>query len=226
MKLYMHPVSTTSRPILLLIAEYKLDIEPVVVDLFAGEHMGQDYAGKNPNMLVPLIEDGDFRLSECSAILKYLADRFELPCYPADLEQRAKVNECMDWFNTQFSREYGYGLVYPQLFPHHHRENEDVQKATIAWGKERAERWLTILDRDIIGAEKPYLCGDDITIADFFAAGHVTLGELARCNFSAYPNVCRWLGNMKQLESWDSVHQEFYGLAEQLKDKPFEAIGA
>ena len=37
MKLYMHPVSMTSRPVRLLIAENKIPVDEVTVDLFTGE---------------------------------------------------------------------------------------------------------------------------------------------------------------------------------------------
>jgi glutathione S-transferase len=69
MKLYYHPASTTSRPLMLYVAETGLAMEMQVVDLFTGEHMQQAYSALNPNQLVPLLEDGDFRLSESSAIL-------------------------------------------------------------------------------------------------------------------------------------------------------------
>jgi glutathione S-transferase len=222
----MHPLSTTSRPVRLLIAENDLVVEEQLIDLMTGEHTQGEFAGVNPNKLVPVLEDGDFRLSESSAILKYLADKFDLPSYPKDLQKRARVNERMDWFNTQFSRDFGYGLNYPQLFPHQKRSSDEVQKATIAWGKERAEVWLEVLDKHLIGTNQKYLCGDEITIADYFGAGLITLGELTRCNFSAYPNVSRWLANMKKLKSWNTINEALNGLAEQLKDQPFEAIGA
>ena len=38
MKLYMHPVSMTSRPVRLFIAENNIPVEEQVVDLFTGEH--------------------------------------------------------------------------------------------------------------------------------------------------------------------------------------------
>ena len=38
MKLYMHPVSMTSRPVRLFIAENNIPVEEVTVDLFTGEH--------------------------------------------------------------------------------------------------------------------------------------------------------------------------------------------
>jgi glutathione S-transferase len=224
MKLYMHPISMTSRPVRLFIAENRIDAEEQVVDLMTGEHYKEPYASINPNRLVPMLEDGDFRLTESSAILKYLADKIGSPAYPKDLKQRAKVNEVMDWLNTQFYRDWGYGLAYPQLFPHHKRRSDEAHEGAIEWGQKNAENWLKILNDHWLGPNKQYLCGDQITIADYFGAGLVTLGELIRCDFAKYPNVQRWLDNMKKLPNWNKVNEAFYGLRDALKDKPFKAI--
>ena len=43
----------------------------------------------DPNWMVPMLEDGDLRLTESSVILKYLADKYYLPSYPKDLKKRA-----------------------------------------------------------------------------------------------------------------------------------------
>ena len=224
MKLYMHPVSMTSRPVRLFIAESGIDVDEQLVDLMAGEHYEEPFTAINPNRLVPVLEDGDFRLTESSAILKYLADKIDSPAYPKDLRERAKVNEMMDWFNTNFYRDYAYGWIYPQLFPHHRRPSDEVHRATIAWGKERAKGWLQILNDHWLGPNKPYLCGERITIADHFGVCLLTLGEVIRCDFSAYPNIQRWLANMKRLPSWPKVNEALYGYAEAVKDQTFDAI--
>ena len=221
MKLYMHPVSVTSRPIRLFAAEEGIALDEVLVDLMTGEHLKEPYGAINPNRLVPVLEDGDFRLTESSAILKYLADKTGSAAYPKDLQQRARVNEVMDWFNTNFYRDYGYGMIYPQIFPHHRRPSDEVQSGTIAWSCDRVRTWLGILDRHILGPDRPYLCGDRITIADYFGASLLTLGEVVRCDFSGYPNVQRWLGNMKRLRSWPEVNEALYGFRDAVKDQPF-----
>jgi glutathione S-transferase len=105
MKLYMHPVSMTSRPVRLFAADSGIALEEEVVDLLTGAHMQAPYSDINPNCLVPMLEDGDLKLTESSAILKYLADKIGSPAYPKDLKARAKVNEIMDWINTNFYRD-------------------------------------------------------------------------------------------------------------------------
>jgi glutathione S-transferase len=224
MKIYAHPASTTSRIVMLFAAEEAPEIEFQIVDLFTGEHLQPPYAAINPNCLVPVLEDGGFRLTESSTILKYLADVKNSPSYPKDLRERARVNEMMDWFNTNFYRDFAYGLVYPQTFPHHRRPSAEVQAGTLAWGKERSQAWLKILDEHLIGPDKRYLCGAKLTIADYLGAEMVGLGDLIRCNLAAYPNVTRWMRNMKDLRSWSKVNEVFNGFAGSLKETPFVAI--
>jgi glutathione S-transferase len=145
---------------------------------------------------VPLLVDGDLKLTEGSAILKYIAEKYQLSSYPADLKKRAKINEVMDWLNTGFYRDFGYNLVYSQLFPHHKRRSDEAHAGTIAWGKEGSKKWLQLLNDHWIGPTNQYLCGNEITIADYFGACMVTIGDLVGCDLSAYPNVQRWLANM------------------------------
>jgi glutathione S-transferase len=171
-----------------------------------------------------MLEDGDLRLTESSAILKYLADKIGSPAYPKDLKQRAKVNEVMDWLNTNFYREWGYNLCYPQLFPNLKRRSEEAQAATLEFGKENAKRWLKVLDEYWLGRKKTYLCGDQITIADYFGAGLVSLGEVIGVDFSPYPNVKRWLDRLKKLPNWDKVNQAFYGLVQSVKGQKFVTL--
>jgi glutathione S-transferase len=224
MKLYFHPVSTVSRPVVQFCLDAGIDYEPVVVDLMTGEHLGEAYTKRNPNGQVPTLEDGDFRLTESSAILKYLAEKAGSSAYPRDLKKRARINELMDWFNTGFYRDYGYNLVYPQLFPHHKRPSDEAQQATLAWGKQRAEASLKILNDSYLGDGRKFLCGDEPTIADYFGASLVTSGELCGNTFASYPHVERWLGAMKKLPSWDKANEVFNGFKASLKDKAFVKI--
>ena len=224
MKLYTHPVSTACRPVMQFIADNDIACDMEVVDILKGAHYDAAYSSKNPNRLVPMLEDGDFRLTESAAILRYLAEKTGSPAYPKDLEQRARVNEAMDWFKSNFYKDWGYGLVYPQLFPHHKRARDDVQTATIEWGRDRAKTWLELLDNHWIGPNKQYLCGNELTIADYFGVCLLSLGEVVRSDLAKYPNIQRWITNMKKLKSWAKVNEPLYGLAGAVKEMQFVAI--
>lgn len=218
MKLYMHPVSTGARPVVMLIEEKGLPVETEVIDLMTGQQYQEPYASKNPNCRVPLLEDGDFLLTQSSAILKYLAEKFDLPEYPRDLHARARVNEAMDWFMTDFYPEWG-SMIYPQILPHHARQDAVIQAGTLAWGKDKSSRWLQILNDSWIGANKAYLCGGEITIADYCASGIITLGEVVGCSFAGYPNISRWISNVKKLSSYGAVNGIFDGWAASVPEK-------
>ncbi|OGA04930.1 MAG: glutathione S-transferase [Betaproteobacteria bacterium RIFCSPLOWO2_02_FULL_62_17] len=224
MLLYYHPASTTCRMIMMFAAEQGIDLDYKLVDLFTGEHFKPDFAAINPNCLVPVLEDGNFRLTESAAILRYLADKTHSAAYPNDLKQRARVNEMMDWFNANFYRDFGYGLVYSQTFPQHKRPSEEIQAGTVAWGKQKAQGWLKILDEHLLGPNKPFVCGENITLADYLGVEMVAVGDLIGCRYSEYPNVERWLKRMKSLKSWPKVHEAIDGFAASIKGTPFVTI--
>jgi glutathione S-transferase len=225
MKLHFHPASTASRPVVLFCAEEKINYEPVVVDIMTGAHMKEPFSALNPSKMVPVLEDEGLVLTESSAILKYLADKTGSAAYPKDLKERARVNERMDWFNTQQYREWGYHLIYPQVFPHHKRPTDDSQRETLERGKAQSEAWLQVMNDHVIGKHK-YVCGDKITIADYFGAEILSAGDLIGVSFKRYPNVDRWMSTMRALPSWKKVHETIDGFAASMKDKKFVTITA
>ena len=224
MKLYMHPVSTSSRPVMQFIADNTIACDLQVVDILKGEHYQPAYSTINPNRMIPMLEDGDFRLTESAAILRYLAEKIGSPTYPKDLKARARVNEIMDWFNSTFYRDWGYGLVYPQVFPHHKRESDAAHSGAINWGRDRSKVWLEVLDSHWLAGNKQYLCGNEITIADYFCTGIMSIGELIHCDLSKYPNIQRWLGNMKKQPSYEKVNETFNGFAASTKGQAWQTL--
>ena len=209
MKLYYFDGSTTCRPIVMLAEEANIPLELVPVNLMAGEHYGDEYTSRNPNQLVPLLEDGDFRLTEGSAILKYLAELANSPAYPHDLKARARVNERMDWFNTGFSREFCYGSVYAHVLPSMAWPDAAVHSAVTGRAAEKSKRLLRILNDHLLTDPGPYLGGADPDLSDFLGVAYVTVGEMTGHDFQEYPRIARWIGAMRARHSWRKAHAGF-----------------
>jgi glutathione S-transferase len=224
MKLYYHPASTTSRSVQMFALDQGIAMDYELVDLFTGAQQLPEYKRINPSSMVPTLVDGDFTLTESSAILKYLADKSNSAAYPKELKARARVNERMDWFNANFNRDFGYGVVYLQVFPHHKRPNEDCHSGTLDWGRNNSARWFKILDENLIGPKNAHVGGDALTIADYLGIEMVAIGDLIGCEFASYPNVQRWIRNMKALKNWGKVHEAINGFAASLKGKSFATV--
>jgi glutathione S-transferase len=212
MKLHHDPVSTTCRGIVLLATEHGLPLEHRLVSLLAGEHRDDSFAALNPNRAVPVLEADGMRLTEGSAILKYLAEQAGLAAYPSEPAARARVNALMDWFNTGFYREFGYGLVYAQVLREDYGwADPAMQAAALARAQARAERLLGVLDQHYLGDTGPYLGGTEPNLADYLGAAYASIGALIGFDFTPWPRVARWMAAMEVRPHWASCNAGLYG---------------
>ena len=208
-KLHYDPASTVSRPIMMFLLEHALAVELVHVSLARGDQRGDAFARVNPNRAVPVLEEDGFVLTESAAILRYLAGVTDSACYPRDLRARARVDEALDWFNTGFYRDHGYGMVYPQILPHY-RVDAAQNGALLAWHRGRAEARLQLLNDHMIGDLGTWVAGEDYSIADMFGACLVTVGELIGFSLDPWPNVRRWLAAVEARPSWPKANAAFH----------------
>ena len=192
MKVYFDPLSTSSRPVMLLIHDFGLDIEEITVNLHLHENFQPDFLAINPNGAVPVLEDDGFILTESSAILKYLARRDDLPVYPDTLREQIRVDEMVSWFTTNFRIFHGIFGSYLQMIPALAGLNSVTRTEMAALGAYGSQRYLSVLDRQLAEGG-PYVCGDAISIADYAGISQVTLADFVDFDFSPYPNVQAWI---------------------------------
>ena len=81
--------------------EKGLAFETLTLDLDAGQNQAADYARRSLTQRVPTLLDGDFALSESSAITEYLDQAYpETSVYPADVQQRARARQVQAWLRS------------------------------------------------------------------------------------------------------------------------------
>ena len=78
------------------------DLEPVALDQGA-QHEGA-FVAQSITSRVPVLADGDFALSESSAIVEYLEDAYAPPTHarvlPEDVKDRARARQIMAWVRS------------------------------------------------------------------------------------------------------------------------------
>jgi glutathione S-transferase len=85
--------------------EKGIPFEVVPLNLLAGEQRTSAFAELSTTQRVPTIVDGDFNLSESSAICEYLDEAYPGPrLYPTDFKARAKAREIQAWLRSDLAR--------------------------------------------------------------------------------------------------------------------------
>ncbi|MEZ5932137.1 MAG: glutathione-dependent disulfide-bond oxidoreductase [Alphaproteobacteria bacterium] len=158
-----------------------------------GDQFGSGFVDINPNSKIPALVDRSgetpIRVFESAAILMHLAEKFGA-FLPTETAARA---ECLSWLFWQMgSAPYlggGFGHFYayaPEKFEY------PINRFTM-----EAKRQLDVLDRQL--AERPYIAGDDYTIADMAIwpwYGQLALSRLYEAgeflDVGTYENVLRW----------------------------------
>jgi glutathione S-transferase len=84
--------------------EKGVPFEVTDVALDQGAHFNDAFAAQSVTSRVPVLVDGDLALSESSAIVEYLEDRYAPPEHarvlPAELRARARARQVMAWLRS------------------------------------------------------------------------------------------------------------------------------
>jgi len=159
----------------LLAAGHKADYDAWLIDIGEGDQFGSGFVAVNPNSKIPALVDrtGDtpLRVFESGSILMHLAERHGA-FLPGHGPARTEV---LNWLMWQMgSAPYiggGFGHFYAYA-------PEKMQYPIDRFAME-AKRQLDVLDRQL--AERPFIAGDDYTIADMAIwpwYGQLCLGRL------------------------------------------------
>ena len=188
MKLYMHPVSMTSRPVRLFIKENAIPCEEQVVDLMTGEHYKEPFVQVNPSRQVPVLEDGELVLPESNAILVYLATRYapEAGWLPRDAVEAAWQQR---WFSLSVSL-LGPGAASPR---YRALTGQPVDPASLALG----HRLFALIEDRL--ARAAFVVADRPMLADLAFYGYTSQAPIGGVSLSDYPRLRAWLARIEAL---------------------------
>ncbi|MBG6173131.1 glutathione S-transferase [Labrenzia sp. EL_208] len=203
MKLYVTDLSPNSRRVLAVMHQLGLAGETEVqkFNLVEGQHRSEDFREINPNMKVPVLVDGDFKLWEANPIMIYMSDRqgAEEFC-PSDSATRIEILRWISWEVQHFNRAIGditWETVAKQFF---NMGEPDAEK--IKSGQENFRRFAAVLEEHL--ADRDFILGDKPTVADFAVGSHSALAlyPQSQVPLLEFPKVLAWFQRLETLPAW------------------------
>jgi glutathione S-transferase len=151
------------------------------------------YLAHNPNALVPLLEDGDFRLWESNVIVRYLAASHPgAGLYPQELRRRFDAERWMDWQQTTLNPAGRDAFVQLIRVPPEKRTQGLIDASITA-----TEPLLALLDAQL--ARQPFLAGDTLSMADIPVACELHRWWGLPLPAPSHPHLRRWYDGIRSL---------------------------
>ena len=192
--LYSYPVSQHSRRVIALLEAAGIEYENRHVALDQGDFMKPEYLAINPNHQLPTLLDGDIKIHESNAILRYLCLKHDLKdWYPDDLAARAAVEQWLDWGQCRIGPA-GVDIVLNTVFM-----GENGDKDAIKRGHKIMAELAPILNAGLEGRD--FLAGDKPTIADLSLASNITHLAWAKAS-PTEANIVRWLDRVCAIDGF------------------------
>lgn len=170
MKLYTFPAAPSPRRVHLFLAEKGLEIEQVIVDLLAGEHLADDFACINRQCTLPVLElDDGTCLCESVAICRYLEEIHpDPPLLGSTAEQRAVIADIDHWveMNGLVAVIEAFRNALPRMKDHALPGRRPVpQIAELAERGRKRYGWF-LDDVDEMLAKREFVAGNTFSVAD------------------------------------------------------------
>ena len=183
-------------------AEYDL----YKISIMDGDQFGSGFVEVNPNSKIPALLDQsgktNIRVFESANILLYLAEKFE-QFLPKEIEKRTEV---LNWLFWQAGSAPFVGGGFGHFFNY---APEKIEYAINRFTME-TKRQLDLLDKEL--ATRPYIAGDEYTIADIAIwswYGQLVLDKLYKnsaefLDASSYTHLVEWA---KRIENRPAVQK-------------------
>ncbi|WP_116132799.1 glutathione S-transferase family protein [Tropicimonas sp. IMCC34043] len=192
-RLYHVPLSPFCRKVRLVLAEKKIEVELVEERYWERD---AEFLRRNPAGKVPVLRMDGRVMSESQAICEYLEEVYPDPrLMPEAPDARYEVRRICAWFDDKFHHEVTANLLYERvnkkLTKQGYPESRNVKAGSKAI-KYHLDYMTWLLD------QRRWLAGDQMSIADFAAAAHLSaLDYISDVDWNRSANVRDWYAKIK-----------------------------
>ena len=201
MKLYNYFRSSASYRVRIALALKGLEYDYIPVHLVRREHLDDAYAAMATSRLVPLLQDGDAKLTQSLAIIEYLDETHpQPPLLPSDALGRARVRAIAQDIACEIHPLNNLRVL--RYLTHDLKLSEDDKNR---WYRHWVESGLEAVERQLAAQPARYCHGDVPTLADITLVPQIFNAQRFECRTDHVPQVMRVFEACMQLEAFSKT---------------------
>jgi glutathione S-transferase len=206
LKLWGRKNSSNVKKVMWACTELGVPFERIDAGLHFGITTTDEFKEKNPNGMIPVIDDDGFILWESNAIVRYLCAKHpKAPFYPQNLQLRASADRWMDWQCTTLGPPLGPAFMQLIRSP-----QADWDMKMISTNLTKVADLWKIADHQL--GKTKWLNGDDFTMADLPLAISANLWfelPLAKAGLGELrvpmQHLDRWYGQLNAMPNFREI---------------------
>ena len=191
--LHHFPLDPASRQVRLALGEKRLAFTEQTVRYW---ERPKELVSLNASGLTPVLTEGDLLLCESRAILDHLEEAYPEPALLGrEPAERAEARRLLQWFDRKFDYEVG-GFILHEKMEKRLLGLGAPDLASLRQGREALRGHMLYIDSLL--ADRDWLAGTRLSLADFAAAAHLSVidyfGDVPWADFQA---VKTWYMKLK-----------------------------
>ena len=200
-RLFHVPLSPFCRKVRLSLAEKKIEVELVEERYWEQD---ADFLRRNPAAKVPVLRLDGMLMAESAAICEYIEETRPDPCLmPKKPAERLEVRRLVSWFDDKFHHEVTSKLLYERVNKKMTGEGYPAS-SNVKSGAKAIKYHIDYLSWLL--DHRRWLAGDNMTLADFAAAAHLSsLDYISDVDWNRSAVVKDWYAKIKSRPAFRSI---------------------
>ncbi|HVV68234.1 MAG TPA: glutathione S-transferase family protein [Gammaproteobacteria bacterium] len=218
LKIYGTPLSTPTNKVRYVANYLGIPYEFHRVNLAAGDQRQPEFQRINPLGKVPAINDDGFTLGESNAIIRYLADKNQSTIYPKVLQERAIVDQWLDYVSQHITiaiSKIMYNTYFYQLL------NTEKDERSLQDGRHFLTQYLPVIEKQLSLHDN--IINKKLTLVDFALVATLDVAELSHVDLTSFPHLKAWQKKMMSESFYTQCHESytssFNNIMENMKSK-------
>jgi glutathione S-transferase len=204
-KLYHHPLCPFSRKIRIFLAAKEIKFELINENFWERK---KDFLAINPASTVPVLIDNESNLPICYSlvIIEYIEEKHDKKnnFIGQSLIQKAEIRRIQNWFDEKFYLEVSKYILNERYFNRFLLPFQTPNSETLRVARHNLNIHLSYIEYLI--ENRKYLGGEEISVADFAAAGHISaLDYFGDINWSHYEEIKNWYSLVKSHKFFSEI---------------------